>query len=85
MPKGFLPLLLTLKIIPPPIPRILLRTKADLDEDIPPLYEIDDFIEKYKCVGFYSTSAKDGTGVSSAFLSLAKEIYTQTIKNFGNK
>ena len=73
------------KIIPPPIPRILLRTKADLDEDIPPLYEIDDFIEKYKCVGFYSTSAKDGTGVSSAFLSLAKEIYTQTIKNFGNK
>lgn len=71
-------------IIPPPIPRILLRTKADLDEEIPARYIIDDFIDKYKIVGYYSTSAKDGTGVSDAFVAMAKEIYSNTAKASDN-
>lgn len=68
-------------IIPPPIPRILLRTKADLDEEIPERYEIDRFMKEYKCIDFYSTSAKDGTGVSEAFIAIAKDIYSKSIKN----
>ena len=73
------------KIIPPPIPRILLRTKSDLDEEIPDEWEIEDFMKKFKCVGFYSTSAKDGTGVTTAFLSMAKEIYSNLIKTYGKQ
>ena len=72
-------------IIPPPVPRILLRTKADLDEEIPENYEIEAFMKKYKCSSFFSTSAKDGTGVSEAFIGIAKEIYNKTIKEFGMK
>lgn len=68
-------------IIPLPSPRILLRTKLDLDEDIPDQMEIRSFMNKYQCMGFYSTSAKDGTGVSNAFLTMAKEIYSTVLKN----
>ena len=68
------------RIIPPPIPRILLRTKADLDEDIPDGMEIKLFMNKYKCVDFFSTSAKEGTGVSAAFLAMAKEVYSNLKK-----
>ncbi len=71
------------RIIPPPIPRILLRTKSDLDEEIPDQFEIDAFMKKYKCVGFYSTSAKDGSGVNEAFIAIAKEVYSNTVKTFG--
>lgn len=72
-------------IIPPPLPRILLRTKSDLDEEIPEKYQIDEFMEKYKCSGYYSTSAKDGSGVSDAFIGISREIYNKTIKEFGMK
>lgn len=62
-------------IIPPPVPRILLRTKLDLDQEIPELYEIRRFMKNYKIIDYFSTSAKDGTGVSEAFIGMAKEIY----------
>lgn len=63
------------KIIPPPVPRILLRTKSDLDEEIPDGMEIKSFMKKYNIVDFFTTSAKEGTGVSAAFLAMAKEVY----------
>ena len=69
------------KIIPPPIPRILLRTKADLGEEIPDSFEIKSFIKKYKIIDYYSTSAKDGTGVTDAFLRISKEIYSNFLRD----
>ena len=63
------------QIIPLPVPRVLLRTKADLDEILPEKQTIDRFLKDHNCIGFYNTSSKDGTGVSDAFLDLAKHIY----------
>ena len=62
------------KLIPQPIPRILFRTKSDLNLQIEE-HILSKFMEKSKSAGYYSTSAKDGSGVNHEFVSLARLIY----------
>lgn len=62
-------------IVPESIPYILLKTKSDLKENRIEQNLIDEFIKKHNCTEYYVTSAKDGSGVLDAFVTLAKIIY----------
>ena len=67
-----------IEIIPQNIPKILLQTKKDLDFKVSQ-EEIDKFVNERECIAFFSTSAKNGTGVIESFISLAKVIYKRII------
>ena len=68
------------RLVPSTIPRILFRTKMDLDLDVDQQL-VESIIKKYNFAGYYGTSAKKGTGVNSAFVSLARIIYERIVLN----
>ncbi|MHA2366435.1 MAG: Rab family GTPase [Candidatus Hodarchaeales archaeon] len=62
----------------PGVPRLLVRTKIDLQIPVSQS-KIDEFIQEHDILQFIETSAKEGTNVDEAFKNLATEIFSTQI------
>lgn len=67
-------------LIPPPTPRILLKTKCDLGYKVDQA-KVEEFKTQFHCVGPFESSAKEGFGVRQAFAQLANEIFATINKS----
>jgi len=61
-------------LVPVDVPRMLIRTKSDLDNNTS-VEEIQKFIEEHKINEFIETSSKDGTNVQIAFINLTNRAF----------